>query len=859
MNCCMRPLRKENLLFLVSWIVLLSFLISSCSPGGKENHRTSGELVVTAYPPPGTYPSSYNLEVTLSTNRDAYIYLTLDGTIPTPGRANTFVGRAPVYGIPILQDTWLCYFAVDLMGEQTPVNCIYYHLKPPPVSTLNPPPGAYNHPLDVTISTDSPAVIYYTTNGMDPVPGDPDTYEGKAPVVVHIPHTLTLKYYAVDNLGGSEEIHSARYIIDTIPPHSVAVPPGGNYSGHVSVTLKITNDIGTIYYTTDGADPSEKSEDLYANGGSTRIGKVKVSGIDIYSSTVVKFFAIDGVGNREFPPDANPPYNQEFYIINDVPVLYANPRGRYYSRTSITVKLVAYPEDTSIYWALDTQPVENGNYLYTQPINISGIGDHTLYFFCVRNGIYTLMKEEVYHLGYVRPPETFTEDFKSTDYVDVTSSTGVVVETGGSGNLHLDTYHAEFLMNVNSEDVDLDLSYFRNYLLVAERFGGLVIYDVSNAASVSKVATFDINPGNTATGPYLYVDSSEALNISAVAYPLGVLLIDISDPTSPQMKANLTGLSQVFYSPPVIKISGNYLYAGGFHNNSPALFIYDISNPSSPQRVALLEGVTTAGITDIEISGSTIYLLTADGHIREVYADDITRPVKGVSTLVCNNCSGTDMSVYGNYIYAGYTDTQGGNVSIVDFSDPVSPVVISRSLLSDGNYPVNGVSITGVLLAVSNGNKGVWIFDISDPRHPSKRDLITPSMAKTRAFAPGRNLIKNNVLFVIDAATGFKTFEIPYNIGQYLVNGTAFSFNVNPHEYSLKGVKLNVTQTLNGGSVDYFVSPDGGLNWYAISPDGYVEFSSTGNDLRWKAELHRGGPWSTPLIDSITLTIFYAE
>ena len=863
MNYFRKALKKEDLLFLANTLLvaLLFFsvlLFSSCHSSQKKTSGR-GKLAVMAYPAPGTYPSNYHLEVTLSTSRDAYIYLTLDGSIPVPGRATTFGGKAPIYDIPIIQDTWLCYYAVDMEGNQTATNCVSYHIKPPPTSSVYPPPGAYNHPLKVTISTNIPAIIYYTTDGMDPVPGSEDTSEGDAPVEVNIPSTLLLKYFAEDNLGGREDIHSARYIIDTTPPHSEASPPGGDYTHSVSVTLRITNDVGTIYYTTDGEDPSDKSEDLYANGGSTRIGKVKVSDIKLNSSSVIKFFAIDGVGNREFPPDANPPYHAEYYVINDVPVLYANPKGRYYSETSITVELDAYPDDTKIYWALDEQPLEQRSYLYKHPIIISGLGDHDLYFFGVRNGVYTETKKEVYHLGYVRPPETYSEEFTSTDYIDVTDSTGVVINTSDPGTVRLDTYHATFLQNVNSSDVDLGFGYYRGYLLVAERFGGMVVYDVSVPSQVKKITTFGINPGNTNTGPYLDVEASENLQIAAVTYPLGALILDISDPTSPRQIANFSALSQIFYSPPVVKIEDSYLYAGGYKNNNPTLFIYDISTPSSPSLVSTMEGVTNAAVTDLEVNGNSLYLFTADGHIQLIDITDKQNPVKKGKILACTNCSGSDLAVYGDYVYAGYNSSQGGNLSIVSFSDPVSPAVVKKKVLPLDNRAVNGVSISGVMMTVSNGNNGVWFYDISDPLNPLKKDLVTPQMAHNNAFEPGENLIKNNALFVIDASTGFRTFEVPYNLGDYLTSGEILSFNVNPNQYALKGVKLDVSQTLNKGGVDYQVSPDGGTTWYDITPGNYVEFGVEGNDLRWEALLARGGPQSSPVLDRVTLTIYYAE
>ncbi len=870
MNCCMRRLKRENLLFLVSFVFLTFLLIlSSCNTKKETNNKlTNGTpLRVKAYPEPGTYPSSYNLKVTLVTNRDAYVYLTLDGSIPTPGMATTFGGKAPIYDIPIIRDTWLCYYAVDTVGDQTPVNCVFYHIQPPPESKLFPLPGAYNHPLDVTISTNVPAVIYYTTDGLDPEPGAEDTEEGKAPVSVHIPHTLTLKYFAVDDLGDQEDIKSARYIIDTTPPHSVAIPAGGDYNSPIKVTLKITNDVGTIYYTTNGQDPSEY--DLYANGGSTKIGKVKVEGINVNSSTVIKFFAVDAVGNREFPPDANPPYHQEFYVLNNRPVLYAKPNGGYFQQTTVTVGLYTFPSDTKIYYGIDEIPTATPAYLYNGPFVISGEGEHTLYFFGVNDGNTTRLKQEVYHLGFVRPPETFTEDFTNTDYIDVTDSTGVIFDTK-KGLMILDKHHASFLQNVNSDDVDLDLDYYfeqssyKGYLVVAERFAGLGIYDVSDAAAVKKIATLPVNPGNLTTGPYFRVSVSSNLSIAAVAYYLGVLIVDLSYPNVPTVEVDIPNLSEVSYPPhpsPVPKIIGNYLYVGGFKNGKPTLFVYDISAPYNPVLKKSIEGVTGAPIVDMAFGNNKLLLLTGNGRVRRVNISNLTDPVKEGVVKMCNNCAGTSIAINGDYAYAGYTYANGGNFALLKYPDGVSPVVVNDSLLSLSNNPVNGISVNSEkLMAISNGNRGVWIYTVADPAHPKELDLITPQIAKSYAFAPGVNFLKDYTLFVIDPTVGYKTFKIPVDIGDYLNEGVGLSFNINPHSYRVGAVKLNAVQSLNSGSIDYKVSPDGGMNWYAVNGLGsQVIFPDPGADLRWKAILHSSDPTTSPVVDSITITIYYAE
>jgi hypothetical protein len=83
---------------------------------------------------------------------------------------------------------------------------------------------------------------------------------------------------------------------DTTAPITTASPSGGTYNSPQQVSLN-ANEEATIYYTTDGSDPTTSSTEYS-------------SSISIPTTTTLKFFAVDLAGNIET-------VNIEDYIINE--------------------------------------------------------------------------------------------------------------------------------------------------------------------------------------------------------------------------------------------------------------------------------------------------------------------------------------------------------------------------------------------------------------------------------------------------------------------------------------------------------------------------------------------------------------
>ncbi|HBG08228.1 MAG: hypothetical protein A2075_13285 [Geobacteraceae bacterium GWC2_58_44] len=150
----------------------------------------------------------------------------------------------------------------------------------PPVTTASPAAGLYSAARSVTLTVSETAAVYYTSDGSQPTKASA-RYSAPIPVAA----STTVKFFAVDAAGNSEAVRSAAYTIDTKAPTTTATPGAGSYSSAQTVTLSAT-EAGSIYYTTDGSQPTAASAKYGAP-------------ISITDSCTLRFFATDAAGNRE--------------------------------------------------------------------------------------------------------------------------------------------------------------------------------------------------------------------------------------------------------------------------------------------------------------------------------------------------------------------------------------------------------------------------------------------------------------------------------------------------------------------------------------------------------------------------------
>ncbi len=247
--------------------------------GNKEGVREESYVIdvqpptVKAEPAAGAFASP--VKVVLSSSERGTIQYELGG-----GEANQ---PASLYNNPlnISETTTLSFFAVDEAGNKSPVIRSEYIIDTvPPQAVPRPPGGKYSGRIRVKIESSEPANIFYTVDGSTPS-GSSSTYKG--PITIN--SNTTLSYFAVDKVGNRSAPENQRYILDSSPPKTRAEPPGGTFSGEVTVNL-LGEEGAVVRYTLDGISPSEASP-------------VYKKPIRLVKDTQFKFYGIDKSGNRE--------------------------------------------------------------------------------------------------------------------------------------------------------------------------------------------------------------------------------------------------------------------------------------------------------------------------------------------------------------------------------------------------------------------------------------------------------------------------------------------------------------------------------------------------------------------------------
>ena len=148
----------------------------------------------------------------------------------------------------------------------------------PPLVTVSPQSGTYGPGTGITLTTNEPASIYYTTDGSTPTAA---STKYTSPITLSA--TMTLKYFAIDASNNASLVGNQSYVLDATPPGLVVSPPAGAYASGQQITLT-ASEPSTIYYTTNGSAPTSSSMKYTAP-------------ITLIATMTLKYFAIDASNN----------------------------------------------------------------------------------------------------------------------------------------------------------------------------------------------------------------------------------------------------------------------------------------------------------------------------------------------------------------------------------------------------------------------------------------------------------------------------------------------------------------------------------------------------------------------------------
>ena len=336
-------------------------------------------------------------------------------------------------------------------------------------------------------------------------------------------------------------------------------------------------------------------------------------------------------------------------------------------------------------------------------------------------------------------PQLIYKEYLCGEIIDIAVS-GNYAYTLGAGN-HIfdisDPFNAQRLEAVISAEFGYSLQIDGDYLFITNHWEALLqIYDISNPSELILVGTFQplysephtedicIN-GNLAYVVYTPYSGLYSTDISLNSTIPNLKIVDISDKTAPKEIGSYYSGGDILG----VALYQNYVYLVG--DIRTGLQIVDVTDPTTPQFAGLLQYSASSSPQDrILVSGNTLFLLKSDS----LKIFDISNPAspKMLSSLTGTH-SGLCISEKFLYLAEGNRGLQ-----IYDISNPEMPVF-------SGGYHSNGadrIFVKGDYAYTGNGE--LQILDVSNPHN-----LFNIGTIPFTIYHRWENLdVKNDILFI---------------------------------------------------------------------------------------------------------------
>lgn len=272
------------------------------------------------------------------------------------------------------------------------------------------------------------------------------------------------------------------------------------------------------------------------------------------------------------------------------------------------------------------------------------------------------------------------------------------------------------------------------YAFVADYSEGFKIYDISNPSSPVQIAIYETYQaqGVCSLGNLIFVsDSNEGLKV-----------FDVSNVHIPEIVGSI---DTVFAIETVIY--GNYAYVADYVSG---IKVIDISNP---EKLRIAGECFTYQARSLVVDDNFLYV--AD-YLEGLKIIDLTSPENPyeVSRLMTGMTGTYGIAKSGDYLFLA--DVEG--LIVVNVRVPYSPLLVSAdsyagplySLHLDGSY----------IYAVGNeeaphGNKGVYIYDISDPANPFLTGTWDADAVYTRDI-----FVSSRYAYLADGTGGLKILDL---------------------------------------------------------------------------------------------------
>ncbi|MFX0208065.1 MAG: Ig-like domain-containing protein [Candidatus Hodarchaeota archaeon] len=368
-----------------------------------------------------------------------------------------------------------------------------------------------------------------------------------------------------------------------------------------------------------------------------------------------------------------------------------------------------------------------------------------------------------------------------------------------------------------------------DYAYVADGERGLNVVDISDPLNPTSVGNYDTP--NTSWGVYVYGDYAYLADRHS-----GLQVIDISDPTTPTFAGsyNTPGRATGVY------VDGDYAYVADYDRG---LRVVDISDPTNPTSAGVYDGSGYA--QKVFIAGDYAYVANR----LDFQVIDISDPTKPTLAGIYDSTVpyfDNDVYVAGDYAYVA--EEQG--FTVLDISNPATPIYAGGIDTTGG---ANALYVAGDYAYIADWSNGFLAIDISDPTSPTLSGEVS-------YFTVNCVFIAGDYAYVGTTSSQLHVIEIArHRTRQYESLSYAQSTKVYTISDSSTITRLTLSSSYSTPTetfIAFAITLNGGTDWNQVNPGEEYVFETSGNDLRWKADLSCSDSYSlvTAQMYSVTIT-----
>jgi len=323
---------------------------------------------------------------------------------------------------------------------------------------------------------------------------------------------------------------------------------------------------------------------------------------------------------------------------------------------------------------------------------------------------------------------------------------------------HIGNVYAQTSLNVTKLGSWLSGTY-STVIFVQGNYAYHGSYDIFTIFDISTLSAGNI----TGIGQYVAPNRIERICVSgSYAYLLiqntGLQIVDISDPYHPAG----SGFLMLSGTPNSMSVVGNYAYI----TSNNGLTVVDANNPSNPVVSGTYIPSGSAQLKDVKVQGNVAFVVSSINGLRIL---NIQNPatITEIGSFVPGSFTYYSVALNGNSAFLAYgsSQSQNGNISVIDITTPVNPVLLNTFIVS--SFVASNLHISGNSLYASNNNNKISIINISNPSQPVNIGNIDTEYHNInyKQFA----VTQNNNFILYPKEYGFCVFDVSNPLNSFVV------------------------------------------------------------------------------------------